>query len=280
MTTTFRRGQIIQLRQHPRIRGGASILFMGKFAIRTRNWIFSALPLALATVWTVHITRAQSFVITIFFPSRSAHSSPGRGLWWINRMSCGLKHVTWIRILITIHTVRVRRLDRASKSSGTSGFRLSAGVEWKRLDYEDDTPYQEYYSRDGDIYSCGLDSYLYLLDNRVLAGLHYHFRRDNTEGQQYELRSNDLAVSVRAALPWALRLRARVGYQEEDYLEFFHDPPGRLDDIWSFHFALQRMLWHEAVSLELSYTYLTSSSSQDFAEYERSVAGIGLIMNY
>ncbi|MBU1565523.1 MAG: tetratricopeptide repeat protein [Proteobacteria bacterium] len=153
-------------------------------------------------------------------------------------------------------------------------------ASWDKKDYLADSPYPKFFSRDGREYTLGVHNNLFLLDNRLIFGLHYSYRHQNTEGSQYKLQSHDITGSVKVALPWSLQFQSQVTYQQQDYPEFFRDPPGRLDDVWTIYSSLQKRVWKDWLNLEISYTHSTSSSSQDFAEYERSVFGVGLTMNF
>lgn len=151
---------------------------------------------------------------------------------------------------------------------------------WSDKNYAEDTIYPEYFSRDGDEYRIGLKNNVTVCKNHLILGLDYSYRFNDSDGSQYVLKSHDLTGSVKAALPWLLQFHGQVAYQEHDYPEYVQDPPGRLDDIWTYYISLQRYLWNDQMTVDISFTHTTSSSTQEFAEYDRSVFGIGITMNY
>jgi len=153
---------------------------------------------------------------------------------------------------------------------------LSASVDSK--DYDEDTEFPDYYSLDGKEYNFGFFNSIYLLDNRWVLGLNYNHRRMEAEGIQAELRSNDLSGSITTTLPLLIRLYAYLGYQQEDYPDYY--PVGRLDDIWTVYASLQRPVWREKLFLEMGYTYSTASSDYDYAEYQRNIFSVGLNLSF
>ena len=150
---------------------------------------------------------------------------------------------------------------------------------WNKRNFDWDSEFPEYYSRDGDAYKIGIRNYLYLMDNRLILGLHYMYRRVDTDGMQYDVRSNDLTGSFDAYLPMKFRLNGSISYQQEDYTEFTPNPK-RLDNVWTLNIALQRKIWREWLTLEANYSYTTADSNLDFAEYRRNTVGIALSVSY
>lgn len=153
---------------------------------------------------------------------------------------------------------------------------LSASMDSK--DYEEDTEFPEYYSLDGKEYNFGFFNSIYLLDNRLVLGLNYNYRKMDAEGIQAELRSNDLSGSITVSLPLRLRLYAYLGYQQEDYPDYY--PVARLDDVWTVYTSLQRPIWQEKLFLELGYTYSTANSDYEYAEYRRNIFSAGLNLSF
>jgi hypothetical protein len=144
---------------------------------------------------------------------------------------------------------------------------------WSNKSYEDDTEYPEYYSRDGNEYDFGLRNYFYLMQNKLVLGLHYLYRNEDAEGYQSELRSNDLTGSIAYSLPYDVRLTGSIIYQQEDYPEY--RPVGRLDNVWTFNSGLE-YTWKDIWTAELYYQYATADSDQDLGDYQRNIVGIGL----
>jgi len=152
-----------------------------------------------------------------------------------------------------------------------------ASISWSNLQYEDDGEFPGEYSSDGDEYCFGLDNSLYLLDNRLVVGVRYQYRSRDAEGSQNDLHSNDVTGSLILALPWNLRLRTDLTYQEEDYPEY--RDVSRLDDIWTWYTSLE-YTFLDLFTLELRYTHATADSTVDYAEYRRNVAAVGLSASY
>ncbi len=172
-----------------------------------------------------------------------------------------------------------------TKYSNVAGLQLSFGYQWhKRVyskfltawdnrRYENDSPYPEWYSQDGEEYRAGIMNYLYLFDNSLVLGLNYTYRKIHSEGDQNVLRSNDLSFSVTKNLPFDIRIIGVVNYSQEDYPDYF--PDGRLDDIWAFSFSLEKDIW-ECMMLNLNYTYGTADSDEEYTDYRRNVVGLTL----
>ena len=147
---------------------------------------------------------------------------------------------------------------------------------WSNKSYEEDSDYPEYYSRDGNEYNFGFLNYLYFMQNRLVVGLNYLHRREEAEGYQAELRSNDFTGSVAYSLPWDTRLSGSIVFQQEDYPEY--RPVGRLDNIWTFNAGLE-YTWKNMLTAELYYEYATADSDQEFGDYRRNVFGLALSVN-
>ncbi|MBI1884535.1 MAG: tetratricopeptide repeat protein [Chlamydiae bacterium] len=139
--------------------------------------------------------------------------------------------------------------------------------------FETDTDFPERFSRDGLSYEVGAQQCFYLFQNRLVLGPGYFFEWNDVEGNVFRLESHRISGFISLALPWKLRLFSRVEYQSEDYVEFTPDPE-RLDDVYTCGGGLSRNFWNEKAKVELSYTYVTTSSNYDFAEYERNIYGL------
>ena len=150
---------------------------------------------------------------------------------------------------------------------------------WNKNNFEDDSEFPEFYSRDGNSYKVGLENYFYLMNNRLILGLHYTYRKEDTEGQIFKIRSNDLKGSFNVYLPWKLNLSGSIMYQQEDYTNYTPDPK-RLDNLWTFYTSLERPIWKDWLTLGISYTYNTADSNLDYAEYRRNTFGISLSASY
>ena len=150
---------------------------------------------------------------------------------------------------------------------------------WYKNNFEDDSEYPELYSRDGNTYKVGLENYLYLMNNRLILGLHYIYRKEDTEGQIFNIRSNDLTGSFNVYLPWKVNLSGSIMYQQEDYTNYTPNPK-RLDNLWTFYASLERPIWKDWLTLGVNYTYNTADSNLDFAEYRRNTVGISLSASY
>jgi tetratricopeptide (TPR) repeat protein len=150
---------------------------------------------------------------------------------------------------------------------------LGYGVQWK--DFDDDTDFPEFFSRDGHDQEVLLDTYTYLFQNRLILGLGYGYLWNNVDGSQFELDQHRVRASATLSLPRAWRVHTAVTYATETYDAFTPDPK-REDDAITAYASLSRPLWNEAWRAELNYTYHTSDSNQDFAEYDRAVYGIAL----
>ncbi len=146
-------------------------------------------------------------------------------------------------------------------------------AHWK--EFEDDTEFPGFFSRDGLEQEARLEAYAYLLKNRLILGLAYAYLWNDVDGSQFELDRHSVRASATAALPAKLRLYASATYATEDYDRFTPDPR-REDDRLTAYASLSRPLWNPDWRAELNATYSTSDSSQEFAEYERAVYGLAL----
>lgn len=152
-------------------------------------------------------------------------------------------------------------------------------VGWYKNYFENDSEFPEFYSRDGDSYKIGVENYVYCMKNRLVLGLRYIYRKEDTEGKLFVIRSNDLTGSLNAYLPWQLHFSGSVIYQEEDYTNYTYDPK-RLDDLLTFYASIERPIWKSWLTLRINYIYNTADSNFDFAEYRKNTIGISLSANY
>ncbi|MBN1669485.1 MAG: tetratricopeptide repeat protein [Kiritimatiellae bacterium] len=146
-------------------------------------------------------------------------------------------------------------------------------MSWKG--FEDDTVQPDLYSRDGLDQTIGIDQYFYLFDNRLILGLGYGYRTARTEGGTFDIDSHNGQMSASVALPLNLRIRTRVEYADEDYIEYTPDPR-RTDDSWTVSTSLSRAVCGDWLRAELNHTYVTSQSTLAFAEFDRNVYGASL----
>lgn len=175
--------------------------------------------------------------------------------------------------------------------SEVAGAQASAGLHWADFsmlqisgryqwnEYENDTDFPEYYSRDGEEWTAGVDLYFYLLNNRVVLGLGYDYRVAETDGLLFELESSDYNANVSISLPAEFRVYASYAYREQDYTKFSPDPR-RIDDVGTVYASLSRPLVKDRLMLELNYTRVVSDSTLDFAEYEQEVYGAAVSLTY
>jgi len=144
---------------------------------------------------------------------------------------------------------------------------------WANKDY--DEPYQDpLYSQDSDEYNFGIQNSWYLLDNRVIIGFNYLYRRNDAVGDLSDYKSNDLSGSATISLPWKFRWAAQVSFQQEDFPEYH--PVGRLDNIWTFWTSLEHPLYDDKVTLGLNYTYTTADSNLNFSDYHNNIVGLAV----
>jgi tetratricopeptide (TPR) repeat protein len=155
---------------------------------------------------------------------------------------------------------------------------VSPGFTWQSQDFEDDTEYPDYFSRDGNDYRASLRHDLYLARGNVILGVAYAYHWNDTDGRQFQLESNDFEGSLKLSLPLGLRFYGTVEYREEDYTDFTPEPK-RLDDIWTYYAALSQRLWKDAARAEIHYTHEASNSNLDFSDYERNVVGFALSLS-
>ncbi len=147
------------------------------------------------------------------------------------------------------------------------------GAAWKEFD--EDTEFPNFFSRDGTQQEIGSVLYAYLFQNRVILGLDYSYLWNNVDGSQFELKQHRVATSLTAYLPARMLLQTRFEFSTEDYDEFVPDPQ-RLDDLYTLYTSLSRPVLNESVRAEANITYSTSDSNQDFADYDRTVYGMAL----
>jgi len=152
---------------------------------------------------------------------------------------------------------------------------LTPKYKWQSKEFEDDTDLPEYYSRDGDDQRGGADLHFYILENRLILGLGYEYRENDTEGTQFKIESHNVEASVQASLPLKLRFTGSVEFNEEDYTEYTPEPR-RLDEVWTFYGVLSRKILGDEVRAEVNYTYTTSDSNLAFSDYKSSVVGVAL----
>lgn len=145
--------------------------------------------------------------------------------------------------------------------------------------FKEDTLTPQFYSRDGLGQTAGFDQQFYLFNNKVFVSVGYNFQWDNTQGILFEINSHNASGSLGISLPWKLRLNTQLEYHTEDYNKFTFTPQ-RLDNLYTLSASLSRPVWKESLILELTYTYNTSNSNYNFAEYERSIYGIALNYNF
>lgn len=150
---------------------------------------------------------------------------------------------------------------------------LGYGMHWK--EFENDTEFPEFFSRDGHEQEARLDTYTYLFQNRLILGLGYAYLWNDVDGSQFGLNRHSVRASATVSLPAKLRLYTSVTYATEDYDEFTPDPR-REDDRITAYLSLSRSLWSDAWRAEVYGTYSTSDSNQDFADYDRAVYGIAV----
>ncbi len=150
---------------------------------------------------------------------------------------------------------------------------LGYGMHWK--EFENDTEFPEFFSRDGHEQEVRLDTYTYLLNNRLILGLGYAYLWNDVDGSQFGLNRHSVRASATVTLPAKLRFYTSVTYATEDYDEFTPDPR-REDDRITTYASLSRALWSETWRAEVYGTYSTSDSNQDYAEYDRAVYGVAV----
>lgn len=149
------------------------------------------------------------------------------------------------------------------------------GYGYRDKDFENDTEFPEFFSRDGSEHEAGIDTYTYLFNNRLILGLSYAYLWNKVDGSQFELNRHSVRGSATMTLPAKFRLFTSVSYATEDYDQFVPDPQ-REDDRITAYASLSRPIWGDAWRAEANVTYSTSDSNQEFAEYERAVYGIAL----
>ncbi len=158
-----------------------------------------------------------------------------------------------------------------------SMIQLSGRYQWN--EYESDTDFPEFYSRDGEEWTAGADVYFYLMNNNIVLGLGYDYRVAETDGILFELESHDYNGNISITLPADFRLYASCAYREQDYTKFSPDPR-RLDDVVTIYASFSRPLIKDRLMLEAHYTRVVSESTLDFAEYEQEVYGAAVSFTY
>lgn len=154
-------------------------------------------------------------------------------------------------------------------------FRVRGSATWR--DYENETEYPHWYSRDGADLSASVDQLITLMDERILLGLGYTYRHADTEGSQFRIDSNNGRIFLGADLPLELRLDVSLAYSEEDYIDYSPEPR-RLDDTTVITSSLSRPLW-EGTGLSLDHTYTASASTEEYAEYERNIYSLSFTIS-
>lgn len=144
--------------------------------------------------------------------------------------------------------------------------------------YDNDTPYPEFYSRDGNTYDGMAELTAFLLDGRLTVGLGGGMAAYDTKGSQYEALSPKARVFAAYELPYGFNLSFAAEYQGSNYYQFSPDPT-RLDHVWTLGPTLRKTIW-EGLSASVSYTFITAVSSQTFAEYQRHVVDFGLTYEF
>lgn len=155
-------------------------------------------------------------------------------------------------------------------------FLTTISFQYQDKDIENDSYFPEYYSRSGPDYRTSLASLFYLMENRLILGLTYAYHAGDPQGTLYEIASHDITGSATLYLPWSVRVYGSLAFQQEDYPAYTPDPPGRLDDIWTLYFALERPIFRDWLFLEISYSYINSHSELNFSDYNQQVVGLSI----
>jgi len=150
---------------------------------------------------------------------------------------------------------------------------LGYSIHWK--DFEFETEFPDFFSRDGREQEATLNTYTYLFQNRVILGLGYGYLWNDVDGSQFELRRHRVTGTATLSLPKKFRFFTSVSYANEDYDKFVPDPK-REDDVITYYASLSRPVWKDAFRVEANVTHSSTDSSREFAEYRRTVYGVAV----
>lgn len=153
-------------------------------------------------------------------------------------------------------------------------FLPSLGYKYTDMDFENDSEFPEFFSRDGDEHVASAGANVYLLDNRLILGATYSYTTTDTRGSQFDVSSSGVDAFAYAALPGSFNLTLTGSYSEEDYEEFVPDPT-RLDDVWTYGVTLDRKLL-DGLKLSLSWTRTEAESNREFADYQREIVDLSV----
>lgn len=156
---------------------------------------------------------------------------------------------------------------------------LQAHYQWSYVDFDEDTAFPRFYSRDAHEHSAGAGAYAYWLENKVITGANYSYQRDFAEGTQFGRDAHQAGGFVRCSLPWETSLTVYASYATEGYVNFI-PLPERQDDPWTLTVSLGRQLWIDGLTANLSYTWFRADSNIPFATFERNLFGLGLTCEF
>jgi len=153
-------------------------------------------------------------------------------------------------------------------------FLPSLGYTYTDMDFDADTEFPEFFSRDGNEHVARVGANVYLRDNRLILGATYSYTSSDTVGSQFDLSSNGIDTFLHASLPGRFNLTLTGSYSEQDYEEFVPDP-ARLDDVWTYGATLGREFL-DGLEVSMSYTSIKADSNRDFAQYEREIVDLSV----
>ncbi len=154
---------------------------------------------------------------------------------------------------------------------------VNGGYAWK--DFAGEVEFPEYFERDGEEWSGGISSDHRFWNNRLILSLGYGYRESDSEGSQFRSGSHNGNVSASLQLPGTFRLTAGLDYQQTHYADFLPDP-ARLDDLWTGTLSLVRPFADYRYNLELNLSHSAAESNREFAEYEQTVYGVAVSLNF
>lgn len=151
---------------------------------------------------------------------------------------------------------------------------FSLGYVFADVNFEDDSSFPEYFSRDGQTHEVVASFRFYLFDNKLIGNLGYGHTWSFTKGTQYRSDDDAVFVSLFTTLPGQIDFGISGSFNSESF-EKFVPQPQRLDDQYLISAQLGYS-FNDQWSVQGVYTRISADSSVGYADYERNISELSL----
>lgn len=159
-------------------------------------------------------------------------------------------------------------------------FVLALGAEGRKVEFENDSDFPDFFSRDGWYHEYSLGGMYYPGPAWLGSmGLTYTFSIADTDGSDYESETHGADGFVYLYLPAGFGLMGSGSYRSEEFIDFIPEPE-RLDEVWTWTATLSHGLGVDGLTGRLSWTRTQSDSNQEFTDYERDVYDLSLTWTF